>query len=94
MMRKIVGAFLYYSLSVDSTMLVALSDLAATESKATEQTYDNVVWILNYAASHPTVVVRYKQSNIVLQVHSDASYLSVTKARSIAGGYYYLSDNS
>ena len=45
--RKIVGTFLYYALAVDSTMLVALSDLEASKSKATEQTYDNVVWIIN-----------------------------------------------
>ena len=79
---------------MDSTMLVALRDLAATKSKATEQTYNNIVWLLNYAASHPTSVLRYKQSKMILRPPSDVSYLSVTKARSIAGGYYYLSDNS
>ena len=36
---KIVGTFLYYSLAVDSTILVALSNLASTQSKSTEQTY-------------------------------------------------------
>ena len=38
MVRKIVGTFLYYALEVDSTMLVALINLAATHSKDTEQT--------------------------------------------------------
>ena len=31
---------------------------------------------------------------MILRVHSEASYLSVTKARSREGGYHYLSNNS
>ena len=79
---------------MDSTILVALSNLAATQSKSIEQTYNNVVWFLNYSAIHPTSVVRYKHSKMILQVYIDASYLSVTKARGRAGGYHYLSDDS
>ena len=72
MVRKIVGLFLYYSLTVDSTMLVTLSDLAATQSNSTEKTYENVVQLLNYAASHPTAFFIYNQSKMILRVHSDA----------------------
>jgi hypothetical protein len=49
------------------------------------------VW-LNYAATHPDAIVRYKASGMVLHVESDASYLSETKARSCVAGYHYLSD--
>ena len=66
MVRKIIGTFLYYALVVDSTILVALSDLAATQSKSTEQIYSNIVWLLNYAASQPTSVARYKQKKILI----------------------------
>ena len=38
MVSKIVSTFIYYVLAVDSTMLVALIDLAATRSKAIEKT--------------------------------------------------------
>ena len=31
---------------------------------------------------------------MILRIHSDASYLSVTKYRSQAAGFFYLSDNS
>ena len=47
MVRKIVGTFIYYALQMDFTMLVALRNLAATQSKAIEQNYDDVVWLLN-----------------------------------------------
>jgi hypothetical protein len=35
--------------------------------------------------------VRYTASDMTLHIDSDASYLSLPKARSQAGGYYYLS---
>ena len=57
MVRKTVGTFLYYVVAVDSTMLVARSDLTATQSNTTQQTYDHVVGFLSYAASQPTSVV-------------------------------------
>ena len=34
--------------------------------------------------------IRYKASDMVLNIHSDASYLSAPKARSRAGGYFFL----
>jgi len=49
---------------------------------------------LNYAATHPNAVVRYNKSGMILQIHSDASYLSETEARSRAGGFFYLGDNT
>ena len=92
--RKIVGKFLYYDLAVNYTMLVALRDLSATQSKATEQTYEGVVWLLNYASSHPTAVVQYKKIKKILLVHSNVLYLSVAKARSRVGGYHCLGNYS
>ena len=47
---------------------------------------------MNYAASWPHAVITYRPSNMKLQVHSDASYLSETEARSRAGGYHFLGD--
>jgi len=34
--------------------------------------------------------IRYRASDMILNVHSDASYLSAPKARSRAGGYFFL----
>ena len=47
-------------------MIVALGYLASTQSKVTENTYHYVIWILNYAASHPVAIIRYKSSDMVL----------------------------
>ena len=48
---------------------------------------------LDYAASNPDAVVTYRASDMILATHSDASYLSETKARSRAGGHFFLSEN-
>jgi hypothetical protein len=89
--QQIIGTLLYYSLAVDPTMLVALGTIAATQSNATAKTATTVVQLLNYAATHPDATIRYKASDMILYDHSDASYLSEPKARSRAGGHFFLS---
>ena len=44
---------------------------------------------LDYALSNPDAIVTYRASDMVLAVHSDASYLSESKARSRAGGHFF-----
>ncbi len=80
--QKIVGTFLYYAMAVDPTMLVALGDLSLDQTCATAKTWDNIVWLLNYAHTNPNAASRYVASDMWLHVHSDVSYLSVSRARS------------
>jgi hypothetical protein len=47
---------------------------------------------LNYAATHPQAKIRYTASQMHLWLHSDASYLNESKARSKNGGFFYLSN--
>jgi hypothetical protein len=90
LLQKITGKFLFYVRAVDPTMLVTLSALASKQTKGTEQTMTDAVKFLNYCATHPDAVIRYTASDMILRVHSDASYLSEAKARSCAGGLYYM----
>ena len=55
---------------------------------------DAIVQLLNYAATHPDAAIRYYKSDMVLYVHSDASYLSESQARSRVGGYFYLGNTN
>jgi hypothetical protein len=91
-LQQIVGTLLYYSIAVDPAMLVALGTIAANQSKATTTAANAVVKLLNYAATHPDATIRYRSSDMVLYLHNDASYLSVSKAWSRAGGRFFLSD--
>ena len=91
-LQQIIGVFLYYARAIDSTMLVALGTLASAQTKGTEATTIATTQLLNYCATHPDAILRYSASDMALHVHSDASYLSEKRARSRAGGIFFLSD--
>jgi hypothetical protein len=48
---------------------------------------------LDYAATHQDAILTYKSSDMLLIIHTDASYLSKPKARSQAGGHFFLSSD-
>jgi hypothetical protein len=89
--QEVLGVLLYYARAIDPTMLVALGSIATQQAKGTEQTMKALTTLLNYCATHPNATVRYTASDMVLWTDSDASYLSVPKARSRAAGYHFLS---
>ena len=45
---------------------------------------------LDYMACNPRAVIRFYASDMVLNCHSDASYLTAPNARSRAGGHFFL----
>ena len=71
-------------------MLVALGLLAAHQTQATDNTYLRALGLLDYTASHPNATFHYVAINMVLHIHSNASYLSELKYQSRSGGYYLL----
>jgi hypothetical protein len=92
--RQVIGVLLYYGRAVDSTIITGLSSLAAAQAKPTTHTLSLVKWLLDYAATNPNAILTYKKSNMVLAVHSDASYLSEPSARSRVGGHFFCSTNT
>ena len=82
--QKIVSTFLYYGIAVDNTILVALSTIASEQSAATSNIAKKITQLLNYLATNPDATIHYTRSDMVLWVHSDASYLSCPKAQSRA----------
>jgi hypothetical protein len=76
-LRQVVGMFLFYARAVDTTMLQTLNDLATAQSKGTQATTTAMTHFLNYCATHPDAVIRFKASDMILHnIHSDESYLS------------------
>ena len=49
---------------------------------------------LDYATTHLDAIITYRASNMILASHSDASYLSESKARIREGVNFFMSDNS
>ena len=88
--QQVVGSFLYYGRAVDLTILTSLSEIASQQAAPTQKTMERVDQFLDYMATNPDAVIRYYASDMVLNVHSDASYLTAPKARSRAGGHFFL----
>ena len=88
--QRVVGSILYYARAVDLTVLMALSTIASEQSKATEQTMQRCKQLLDYLATHPDATVRFHASDMILNIHSDASYLSEKNARSRACGHFFM----
>ena len=84
---------MYYARAVDLTTLVALSSIASEQSAATADTETRVQQLLDYLHTHKDATLRYVASDMVLNVHSDASYLSEPKARSRLGGTFFMGMN-
>ncbi len=74
--QQIVGSILYYARAVNMTVLMALSSIAVEQMKATEKTMGRCVQMLDYLASNLEAKVRFHASDMIMNIHSDASYLS------------------
>ena len=83
--QDVVGTLLYYARAVDPTLLATLSQIASRQSTATEEVSTMIKKILNYVATHPNARIRYVASDMILNLHSDTSYISEPKAKSRAG---------
>jgi hypothetical protein len=46
--------------------------------------------MFDYLATHPVAAISYHASDMILHIHSDASYLSVLNARSRLGSLFLL----
>jgi hypothetical protein len=87
-LQQLTGTLLYYARAVDPTLIFPINVLASEQSKATEVTADKVIKLLNYCNTHPEKKIRYHASDMILHIHSDASYLSENEAKSRAGGFF------
>jgi hypothetical protein len=50
--------------------------------------------MLDYLATHPDATIRYHAYDMILNIHIDSSYLSVSNARSRLGGLFFLGNKS
>ena len=88
--QAVVGVFLFYSRAVDPTMLTTINKISSDQSHPTQTTMRAVERFLGYAKRYPNSHIRISESNMQMQVQSDASYLSESNARSRAGGVLYF----
>ena len=92
--QQVNGYFLYYARMQNPLILPTCNDISATQSNPTARTVAATWRLLNYLSSHPDHSTCYTGCDMVLKLHSDASYNSRPGAISIAGGWHYLGNMS
>ena len=88
--QDVVGTFSWYVRAVNPTIVATISSITSRQATATEQLEKEVTQFLDYCATHPNAGVRFMASDMVLCLHSDASYLSEPRAKSRAAGHFYM----
>jgi hypothetical protein len=89
-LQQLTGTLLYYARAVDPTLIMPINVLASEQSTATNVTADKVIKLLKYCNTHPETKIRYHASDMILHIHSDASYLSEDEGKSRSGGVFYM----
>ena len=87
--QGVPGSILFHARSVDFTFLVYLNSIAIQQTITTYINLKRTEYLLDYVATHPDAKIRYRASEMILQIHTDASYLSEPKARSRSAGHYF-----
>jgi hypothetical protein len=88
--QRVVGSILYYAWAVDITVLMALSSIASKQTQGTTNTMAKAKQLLDYLAMHLDATIWFRTSYMILNVHSDASYLSETKVHSRTCGHFFM----
>jgi hypothetical protein len=78
--QKVNGEFIWYGRGVNGTILTPLSAIAAKQSNPTVHTTQLSQQLLDYLAMQEPAVLTYCKSEMVLAVHSNASYLNEEEA--------------
>jgi hypothetical protein len=82
--------FLFLARAVNEGLLPALSSLTSQQANPMEKTMMLCKQFLDFMATQEDAVLTYQASNMVLAIHSNASYLSEPKSRSRAGGHMFM----
>jgi hypothetical protein len=93
-LQQLTGTLFYYTRAFDPTLIMPINVLASEQTQATADTADKVIKLLNYCTTHPETKLWYHASDMILNIHSDASYISEREAKSRAGGFFYMGSNA
>jgi hypothetical protein len=88
--QKIVGNILYYAWAVDMTVLMTLSTIAMLQAAPTKRTMESCIQLLDYLVMHADAKIRFYESDMIMNIHLDVSYLSESKACSRACGHFFM----
>ena len=86
--QQVVGRILYYAQAADLTAITLLSTIASEQAEAMNTTLMKTKQLLYYLATHPNSTMRFYDSDMIIKIHLDASYLSAKGARICAPRHF------
>ena len=86
------GSLFYYARAVNPTMHTACNTVASSQARPIEGVKEQAIRLLQYVRAFPDNSVVLHKSKMHFIIQSDASYLSHSKSRSVAGGIGYFGD--
>lgn len=89
-LQEVIGTLLYYARGCDPMLAQSISSIGSRQANGTEAVMQECRQLLDYCATHPNSGVRFVASDMILNAHSDASYLSEPGSKSRAGGHFFL----
>jgi hypothetical protein len=85
-----IGYLLYYGRCVDGRVLTATCALASAQTTATLATMADLDRLLGFVSAHRNGMKVFRPSSMLLDVLTDASFLSRPNAGSVAGSFHHL----
>ena len=90
--QQVSGKLLFYARAIDNNLLMGLNTIASQQENAMTRTSALLTHLLNFCATYPDAILTFNASDMILHIHTYASFLSKPKAKIRAGGYFFLSD--
>ncbi len=88
--QQIMCIILYYAWAINMTVLKALSSLAVEQTKASDKTIVRCTQLLDYLLHNAVAKVCFHAYDIILNIHSNASYLLEAQAQSRTCRHFFM----
>ncbi len=93
-LQAIIGTLLYYARAVNPTLLPIANELASQQVSFRVRALKATNRALSYATGNSNKCTTFYYCDMILHGHVDASHLSRSHARSVAGSYLFLGDHN
>jgi hypothetical protein len=84
--QQLAGTLLYYARAVDPTLILPVNVLASEQTQCTIRHINQITQLLCHPSGGQIMIPCIRHD--ILNIHSDALYLSERKAKSRAGGFF------
>ncbi len=81
---------MYNAHAVDMMVLMALSTIEMSQAHPTKNTMERCIQLLDYLTTHADTKIRFYASDMIMNIHMDAFYLSKSGACSRACSHFFM----